>query len=166
LLLAAAICYIPANVLPIMTVISFGEGQPDTILSGVKALIEVKMYPVAVLVFVASIFVPILKVGVLSYLLVSVHRRSRWRPRQRTLLYRITEAIGRWSMLDIFMISILAALVKLDALATIEPGPGAVFFAAVVILTMIAAAAFDPRLMWDVLAHEERHPITSGRSVA
>jgi len=149
-LLAALICYIPANLLPIMTVISFGEGEPDTIISGVKALIAAEMYPVAALVFIASIFVPVLKIGILSYLLVSVQTRSRWRPRERTMLYRMTEAVGRWSMLDIFMISILAGLVKLGAIATIAPNLGAVFFAAVVILTMVAAFTFDPRLIWDM----------------
>jgi paraquat-inducible protein A len=155
LLLAAAILYIPANLLPVMTVISFGEGEPDTILSGVKALITAEMYPVAILVFMASIFVPVLKILVMALLLVSVQWRSHWRPRQRTLLYRITESVGRWSMIDIFMISILAGLVRLGSIATIEPGLGALFFAAVVILTMIAASAFDPRLIWDALADDQ-----------
>lgn len=156
LLVASLICYIPANLLPIMTVISFGEGEPDTIISGVKALIAAEMYPIAALVFIASIFVPMLKIGILAYLLVSVQMRSQWRLRERTMLYRITEAIGRWSMLDIFMISILAGLVKLGAIATIAPNLGAVFFAAVVILTMIAATAFDPRLIWDVADERDR----------
>jgi len=149
LLIAAAICYLPANLLPIMTIVSFGEGESDTIVSGVKSLIEVKMYPIALLVFFASICVPILKIAVLSFLLISVQIRSEWRTRERSILYRITELIGRWSMIDIFMISILAALVKLEALATIQPGPAAVFFAAVVILTMFAAMSFDSRLIWD-----------------
>ena len=155
LLIAAAICYIPANVLPIMTVISFGEGEPDTIMSGVKAFIDSEMYPLALLVFFASIFVPVLKMLLLTYLLISVRIKSLWRPRDRTVMYRITEAVGRWSMVDIFMISILAALVKLGSLATIEPGAGAVFFAAVVILTMFAAMAFDPRLLWDAMENED-----------
>jgi paraquat-inducible protein A len=149
LLLAAYILYIPANVLPVMTVISFGKGQPDTILSGVKELIHAGMWPIALLVFFASITVPVLKMLVLTYLLISVQIHSQWRPKERTLLYRITEVVGRWSMIDIFMISILIALVKLEAVATIEPGPGAISFAAVVILTMFAAMSFDPRLIWD-----------------
>lgn len=158
-LIAAVICYVPANVLPIMTVISFGQGQPDTILSGVKALIGAGMYPVALIVFVASIFVPVLKIVVLAYLMISVHRRAKWRRRERTVLFRITEASGRWSMVDIFMISILAALVKLGSIATIEPGAGAIFFAAVVVLTMLAAEAFDPRLIWDAAEDEHgKHP--------
>ncbi len=149
LLIAAYILYIPANLLPVMTVISFGKGEADTILSGVKELIHAGMLPIALLVFFASITVPVLKLLLLTYLLLSVQYQSQWRPRERTVLYRITESVGRWSMIDIFMISILIALVKLEAVATIEPGPGAISFAAVVILTMFAAMSFDPRLIWD-----------------
>ncbi len=149
LLIAAYILYIPANLLPIMTVISFGKGEADTILSGVKELIHADMWPIALLVFFASIIVPVTKLLSLTYLLLSVQYQSQWRPRERTVLYRITEVVGRWSMLDIFMISILIALVKLEAVATIEPGMGAISFAAVVIITMFAAMGFDPRLIWD-----------------
>jgi len=149
LLIAAYILYIPANLLPVMTVISFGKGEADTILSGVKELIHAGMLPIALLVFFASIMVPVTKLLVLTYLLLSVQYKSRWRPRERTFLYRITEVVGRWSMIDIFMISILIALVKLEAVATIEPGAGAISFAAVVIITMFAAMGFDPRLIWD-----------------
>ena len=155
LLIAAIICYIPANVLPVMTVIQFGEGEGETIMSGVKAFIADEEYPLALLVFFASIFVPVLKVFLLTYLLISVRIKSLWRPRDRTVMYRITEAIGRWSMVDIFMISILAALVKLGSIATIEPGLGAVFFAAVVIITMFAAGEFDPRLIWDSMESDD-----------
>ena len=151
LTLAALILYIPANVYPVMTVISFGKGHPDTILSGVKALLLAGMWPLALLVFFASITVPVLKLVGLSYLLLSVQKKSQWRPRDRTFLYRITEVVGRWSMIDIFMIAILVALVKLGSIATIEPGVGATSFAAVVILTMFAAMSFDPRLIWDNL---------------
>jgi len=139
LLIAAYILYVPANLLPVMTVISFGKGEADTILSGVEALIHAGMWPIALLVFFASIIVPVTKLLSLTYLLLSVHYKSQWRPRERTVLYRITEVIGRWSMIDIFMISILIALVKLEAVATIEPGMGAISFAAVVIITMFAA---------------------------
>jgi len=150
LLIAAIILYIPANVLPVMTVTTFGRGEPDTILSGVKLLIQAGMWPVALLVFIASITVPVLKIVALFYLLISVQFRSHWRPRDRTTLYRVVEAVGRWSMVDVFMISILVALVNLGAIASILPGAGAVAFASVVILTMIAAMTFDPRLIWDV----------------
>jgi len=149
LLITAAILYVPANVYPVMTVISFGSGQPDTILSGVKHLIEGGLWPLAALVFFASVAVPALKVLGLSFLLISVQTCSRWRPRDRTRLYRVIEGVGRWSMIDVFMVSILVALVKLGSIATIEPGIGASAFAAVVILTMIASMSFDPRLIWD-----------------
>ncbi len=150
LALTAAILYIPANVLPVMTVISFGKGSPDTIVSGVIELLHAGMWPIALLVFFASITVPVLKLLGLVYLLVSIQRGSTARLRERTLMYRIIEGVGRWSMVDVFMIGILSALVALGNLATIEPGAGAIAFCAVVIITIVAAMAFDPRLMWDV----------------
>ena len=149
LVIAAALCYIPANVLPVMMVTSLGQVQSDTIMSGVIYFLVSGMWPLALIIFIASIFVPMLKLGMLTFLLISVHRGSNWRPVERTRMYRITEAIGRWSMVDIFSISILVALVRLGNLATIEAGPGAVFFGAVVVSTMLAAEAFDPRLIWD-----------------
>ncbi len=149
LVLAAFILYIPANVLPVMTVIQFGSGDPHTILGGVVELFVSGMWPLAALVFFASILVPMLKLIGLTYLLITVQRKSRRRLRDRTVLYRIVEGVGRWSMIDIFMISILVALVRLGAVATIEAGPGATYFGAVVVLTMIAAMTFDPRLIWD-----------------
>ncbi|MGO8920183.1 MAG: paraquat-inducible protein A [Stellaceae bacterium] len=149
LVITAMILYVPANIFPVMTVISFGSGEPDTILSGVKELLSGGMWPLALLVFFASITVPVLKIVGLMFLLLSTRRGSRWRLRDRTVLYRIVEAVGRWSMIDIFMLSILAGLVRLGAIATIEPGVGAIAFCAVVIITMLAATAFDPRLMWD-----------------
>jgi paraquat-inducible protein A len=155
LVVTAAILYLPANLLPVMTVIHFGRGEPDTILSGVKQLIGAGMWPVALLVFFASITVPVLKLIGLTFLLITTQRRSRWRLRDRSLVYRIIEQVGRWSMVDIFMISILVALVNLGSLATIEPGVGAICFAAVVIITMFASMSFDPRLIWD--AEESSH---------
>ncbi len=149
LVITAAILYIPANVYPVMTVISFGRGAPDTILSGVVHLLESGMWPLALLVFFASVVVPMLKLIGLVILLISVQRGVRGRLRDRTVLYRIVESVGRWSMIDIFMLSILVALVRLGSIATIEPGVGATSFAAVVIVTMFAATSFDPRLMWD-----------------
>ena len=149
LLLTGVILYIPANVFPVMTVISFGAGAPDTIQSGVEELAAAGMWPLAALVFFASITVPVLKIVGLVILLVTTQRGSRWRLRDRTQLYRIVETIGRWSMIDIFMLSILVGLVQLGSIATIAPGVGAISFCAVVIITMLAAGAFDPRLMWD-----------------
>ena len=155
LVLAAYLFYIPANVLPVMSVTSLGKTQSDTIMSGVMYLLLHGMWPLALLIFFASVMVPMLKLVILTYLLISVQRRSRWRPVDRTRLYRVTEAVGRWSMVDIYVVTILVALVKLGNLATIQAGAGAVFFAAVVISTMFAAMTFDPRTIWDVM--EEKH---------
>jgi len=149
LVLAAIIFYIPANLLPVTVVISFGKAQSDTIMSGVIYFIATGMWPIALVIFVASILVPVLKLITLSYLLITVQRKSAWRPKDRTRLYRITEAVGRWSMVDIYVVTILVALVNLGNLATIKAGPGAGFFAAVVVITMFAAMSFDPRLIWD-----------------
>ncbi|NNL65931.1 MAG: paraquat-inducible membrane protein A [Myxococcales bacterium] len=154
LVFTAAVLYVPANVFPIMTVVSFGKGQADTILSGVIHLAEAGLWSLALLVLFASVLVPVLKLVGLSLLVWSVHRRWQWRPRDRTLLYRVIEQVGRWSMIDIFMISILVALVKLGNVATIETGLGATCFAAVVVTTMFASMAFDPRLIWDVVEED------------
>jgi paraquat-inducible protein A len=149
LMIASLILYIPANLYPVLTVISFGSGAPSTILGGVEELISAGMLPLAALVFFASILVPVLKLVGLTILLISTKMRATGRLRDRTRLYRIVNTVGRWSMIDIFMESILVALVQFGALATIDPGFGAIAFAAVVILTMFAAEGFDPRLMWD-----------------
>lgn len=155
LVITAVILYIPANLYPVMTVIKMGRGQPDTILSGVMHLIEGGMWPLALLVFVASIVVPVVKIGVLLYLLFSVQRRSGFRCKDRTVLYRVIEAFGHWSMVDVFLVSILTALVDFGVIATIKPGIGVSFFAAVVVLTLFAARSFDPRLIWDVVDEEQ-----------
>lgn len=149
LLLAAAILYIPANLLPIMSVNFLGNGAPATIMGGVIELIHAGMLPIASVVFIASILVPSFKLCGLVLLLYSVQRHQRLSPRQRILMYRFIEWIGRWSMLDIFVIAILVVLVRFGNLASIEAGPGAAAFALVVVLTMLAATSFDPRLIWD-----------------
>jgi paraquat-inducible protein A len=149
LVLAAVIFYIPANLLPVTVVISFGKAQADTIMSGVIYFVATGMWPIALVIFVASILVPMLKLSILIFLLISVQRKSAWRPKDRTRLYRITEAVGRWSMVDIYVVTILVALVNLGNLATIKAGAGAGFFAAVVVITIFAAMSFDPRLIWD-----------------
>jgi paraquat-inducible protein A len=148
-LIAATIMYIPANVFPVLTVISLGRGQPSTILGGVVELAAAKLWVLAILVFVASITVPVLKILGLVVMLLSVPRRMGSRLRDRTVLYRVVELIGRWSMIDVFMISILTGLVRLGFIADVRPGFGAVAFASVVVLTMLSAGCFDPRLMWD-----------------
>jgi paraquat-inducible protein A len=149
LVVAAFVFYIPANVLPITTVVSLGQAQSDTIMSGVIYFIKTGMWPIALVIFVASVFVPLLKLIILTFLLISVQRNSSWRPKDRTRLYRITEVVGRWSMVDIFVVTILVALVNLGGLASIQAQAGAVYFCAVVIITLFAAMSFDPRLIWD-----------------
>jgi paraquat-inducible protein A len=151
LVLAAVLLYLPANLLPVMHTTSWGRVQSDTIMSGVIYFAQTGSWPIALVIFVASIVVPLAKLLILSFLMLTVQRRSRWRPVDRTRLYRVTEVIGRWSMLDVYVVTILVALVNLGNLASIEAGPGAVFFAAVVVITMFAAAGFDPRLIWDVM---------------
>jgi paraquat-inducible protein A len=146
---AALLLYVPANVYPVLTYIRLGSGRPSTILGGVQELLRGGMWPLALLVFFASIAVPVVKLVCLGILLITTQRRSRWRLHDRTVMYRLVEGIGRWSMIDVFMISILVALVHYGALVTINPGPGAIAFAGVVILTMLAAETFDSRLMWD-----------------
>jgi len=150
LILAAAVLYVPANVFPIMTTTSLGSSRSDTIMSGVLYLLQTE-WPLAIVVFTASVLVPLLKLLILGYLLYSVQTRSRRRPVDRTRLYRITEVIGRWSMVDIYVVTILVALVRLGELASVDAEVGAVFFGAVVVLTMLAAQSFDPRLIWDAM---------------
>lgn len=149
LLLAAALLYIPANLLPIMSVNMLGRASPATIMGGVIELIQAGMLPIAAVVFIASILVPSFKLIGIALLLYSVQRHQMMSPRQRILMYRFIEWIGRWSMLDIFVIAILVTLVSFGNLASIEASSGALAFAGVVILTMLAAITFDPRLIWD-----------------
>ncbi len=156
LVIAAAICYVPANLLPVMTVTSLGKPTADTIMSGVVYFLEHGDWPLALVIFTASIFVPMMKLAILVFLLISVQRRSSWRPVERTRMYRLTEAIGRWSMVDIYVITIMVALVRLGNLATIEASAGAVFFGAVVVITIFAAESFDPRIIWDRSEPETR----------
>ncbi|MCK9799779.1 paraquat-inducible membrane protein A [Pseudomonas chlororaphis] len=157
LLVTAAILYIPANVLPIMTVSSLGQGDPSTIMSGVIQLVQHGMIPIAAVVFIASILVPTFKLVGIGLLLFSVQRHQPLSARQRIIMYRFIEFIGRWSMLDIFVIAILVALVNFGRLASIEANLGAVAFASVVILTMLAAVTFDPRLIWDNTESDDDH---------
>jgi len=132
----------------------FGTGTADTILSGIVTLINLDMAPVALIVFIASFLVPLSKILGLIILLVTVNRHSGVEPVQRTVLYRIVEFLGKWSMLDVFVVAIMGAVVNLGYITSIEPGKGAAAFAIMVILTMFAAHAFDPRLIWD-LKHNE-----------
>lgn len=157
LLITAAILYIPANVLPIMTVRSLGQGDPSTIMSGVIQLVQHGMIPIAAVVFIASILVPTFKLVGIALLLFSVQRHQPLSARQRIWMYRFIEFIGRWSMLDIFVIAILVAVVNFGRLASVEANLGAIAFASVVILTMLAAVTFDPRLIWDNTESDDDH---------
>jgi paraquat-inducible protein A len=157
LLITAALLYIPANLLPIMTVNSLGNGTPSTIMSGVIQLIQHGMIPIAAVVFIASILVPTFKLVGLALLLYSVQRHQPLSARQRIWMYRFIEFIGRWSMLDIFVIAILVAVVNFGQLASVEADLGAIAFASVVILTMLAALTFDPRLIWDNTESDNDH---------
>ncbi|MEN5303910.1 MULTISPECIES: paraquat-inducible protein A [unclassified Pseudomonas] len=157
LLITASILYIPANLLPIMTVSTLGQGSGDTIMSGVITLLKHGMLPIAAVVFIASILVPTFKLVGIGLLLYSVQRRQPLSARQRILMYRFIEFIGRWSMLDIFVIAILVAVVNFGRIASVEANLGAVAFATVVILTMLAALTFDPRLIWDNTESDDDH---------
>ncbi len=150
-LLAAYLLYIPANLLPIMVTQSIFGTQHDTIMSGVIYLWLSGSHMLSLVVLIASVVVPLLKMMILTLLLLSVRRKSTWRIREQTRLYALVEVIGRWSMLDIFVVALLASLVRAGALATITPGDGALAFASVVVLTMLASLSFDPRLLWDSL---------------
>jgi len=161
-LIAAIVMYIPANVLPVMYTNSLFGTENDTILSGVVYLWTSGSWPLAIVVFVASIAVPMLKILALSYLTLSTQMRSPWYAVERTKIYRIVEFVGRWSMLDIYVITMLVALVQFQALATIQAGNAAIAFGAVVVLTMFAAMAFDPRLMWDEV--EQDHARTRAKA--
>ena len=149
LLITAVLLYLPANVLPVMRVSGLGHRSADTILEGVVYFVRSGSWPLALLIFTASVVVPLFKLGVLGLLLVSVQGRWRWRPRLRTRLYHLTELIGRWSMVDLFVVVLMVAMVEMGAFAQIEPEAGAMAFALVVTATMLASRSFDPRLIWD-----------------
>lgn len=149
LLLAAGILYLPANLLPFMDTGSLFNSTQDTILSGVIFLWTSGSWPLAILVFVASFMVPLGKLLALSYLLISVQFKHTRFKLFRTRVYAVLELSGRWSMLDIYVVTLLAALVQIESLATVKVGSGAIAFGAVVVLTMLAAMSFDPRLIWD-----------------
>ncbi|HEY1692773.1 MAG TPA: PqiA/YebS family transporter subunit [Polyangiaceae bacterium] len=149
LVVAAALLYVPANVLPVMTVERLGRGGPTTILHGVVELAQDHMWPLAVIVLLASIVVPVLKLVSLTAMLVMTHRRSPSLLPGRTRLFRFVRFIGRWSMIDIFTLSVLVGVVRFGRIATVSPGTGAAAFCAVVVLTMLATELFDPRVMWD-----------------
>lgn len=154
-LVAAAILYVPANAYPVLETRTPTDSGPHTIAEGIAELFAGGSWLLALLVFFASILVPMLKMLAMALLILSVRMRSSWRLRERAELYRLLEFVGRWSMLDIYVVAMLVALVQLGALATVTAGPGALAFAAVVVLTMLSTQAFDPRLMWDAAGLNE-----------
>ena len=148
LIIAAAVCYVPAMALPVLNTTTFGSSEPDTILGGLRSYTS-GSWPLALIVLIASVMIPLGKLAALGYLLVTVQRGSVKSNHDRTRLYRVVEFIGRWSMLDVFVDAFTVSLVQLQPLMSVAPGPGVLFFAAVVVITMLAAETFDPRLIWD-----------------
>lgn len=149
LLFTAMILYIPANILPIMITESLGQQTYSTILGGVVLLWNMGSYPVALVIFIASVLVPMVKMLAIGWLCWSIHTHRPHHRRGRTRLYRLTEFIGRWSMIDVFVVAVLVALIRMGKLMSVYPGSAALAFAGVVILTMLSAMSFDPRLLWD-----------------
>jgi paraquat-inducible protein A len=155
-LLAAAVLYVPANVLPVMSTSSVLGRYPHTLLGGIGELWQAGSPALAAIVFVASILVPVGKIAALSLLVLTARRRSRWRQRERARLYRMVEAVGHWSMLDVFVVVVLVGMLRFGPLGSVEPQPGLLAFGAVVVLTVLAASSFDPRLIWPVAEEAER----------
>jgi paraquat-inducible protein A len=151
LMIAAAMLYIPANLLPIMTVVELGDITENTIVGGMMTFWRSGAYPIAIVIFTASILIPLLKIVALTWLCLAATGRLHPSPAMLGKIYWFTELLGRWSMIDIFVVGILVALVQLGNYMTITVGPGALAFAGVVVLTMFAAMSFDPRLLWDRL---------------
>jgi paraquat-inducible protein A len=149
LLIAAVILYIPANLIPITLTTALGKTEGDTIMQGVIYFLGSGEWAIALVIFTASIMVPTLKIIAMTYLLVSAQRRSLNRRLDRAKIFRVVEFVGRWSMIDVFVVTLMVALVQMGSVANVEAGQGAIYYCAVVILTMLAAASFDPRLIWD-----------------
>jgi paraquat-inducible protein A len=149
LIIAATILYVPANALPVLATTALGSTEEDTIIGGVIFLYASGSWPLALIVLVASVMIPLGKLVALAYLLIQIQRGKVKNRHDSTRMYRLVEFIGRWSMLDVFVDAFVVALVQLQPLMSVEPGPGVIFFMGVVVLTMLAAQTFDPRLLWD-----------------
>lgn len=161
LLFTACLLYIPANLYPIMITEQLGKAEGSTILGGVVLLIHHGAIPVALVIFLFSVMVPLGKLMSMFYLVWTVERHSTLSPKQRTVMYQVTEFVGKWSMVDVFVVAILVALVHLGGLLAIKPGVAALSFAGVVIVTMIAAESFDARLIWDNMEDNNSDDTTS-----
>ena len=153
LTVASFLLYFPANMLPILKVESITGAQANTIVGGVIQFWQTADYPVAIIIFTASVMIPVLKILALAWLCYAA--KIGHHPHGMTRLYRVTELVGRWSMVDVFVVAILVAVVQLGSVISIHPGPAAVSFASVVILTMLAAISFDPRLIWDAAGESQ-----------
>jgi paraquat-inducible protein A len=157
--LAALISFIPANLYPIMIVYQLGVPDAATILGGIGTFVDYGLYPIAVIIFTASIIVPLIKIGGLLFLVVKVQGGVRLNPKKHAKLYHVLEFLGPWSMLDVFVVALMVAIVELGFISTVEAGPAINYFTLTVIFTMIAATSFDPRLLWDEKQNEERDTI-------
>ncbi len=157
-LIAAAVCYLPANLLPVLTTVTASGRESDTIMQGVVLLWSPTGWPLSLIVLFASIMIPSAKIVSLAYLVISVKRGSIENNHQRIRLYRMVDFIGRWSMVDVFVDTFTVSLIQLQPLMSVEPGPGLPFFAAVVIFTMLAVESFDPRLIWDSTSSKDIQP--------
>ncbi|MFC0018081.1 paraquat-inducible protein A [Roseibacillus persicicus] len=155
--IASLIAYVPANVMPIMIVTQLGAAEPSTILMGVATFWDMHAYPVAITIFIASVMIPGLKLVALGILCAAAAGKLTVDPKNANRIYFLTELVGRWSMVDVFVVAILVGLVKFGGMMSIEAGPAAVAFAIMVILTMFAAHAFDPKLIWDRIREEKKH---------
>lgn len=149
LLIAAVMLFIPANVLPVMSLYILGKGSPSTIADGAWQLFQHGQWPIALIIFVASLVIPLVKIIALGFLLISIHYRSHWRSKERMKLYKVIDYIGRWSMVDVFVVAILVGIVQFGNVAYVEANMGSLSFTAVVILTMIAARTLDERQIWE-----------------
>ncbi|MBB3242063.1 paraquat-inducible protein A [Pseudomonas sp. Tn43] len=158
-MLTSLVFYIPANLLPVMNTSLFGSGSDSTIMSGVLEFWAHGAWDIALIIFIASIAVPGIKFVALSLLLITVQRGSHWARKERSKLYRFVELIGYWSMLDVIVVALVAALVKFQALGDIQPRMGILFFGLVVVFTMLSAMSFDPRLIWDEKRDNERDEV-------
>jgi paraquat-inducible protein A len=146
--ITSALLYVPANALPIVSTIDVLGRKPHTIAGGISELWDGGDWILAIIVFVASLVVPLVKIGVLALLAASVQHAPNWRRPERARLFRVVETVGHWSMLDVYVVVLVGGMVRFGALASVQPEPGLVAFAAVVVLTMLAAQSFDPRLIW------------------
>ncbi|MBK8454126.1 MAG: paraquat-inducible protein A [Thiofilum sp.] len=149
LLIAAIVLLIPANFLPVMSLYMLGKGSPSTIAEGALQLWQHGQWPIALIIFVASLVIPLVKIVAISFLLISIHYRSHWHSKERMQLYKVIDYIGRWSMVDVFVVAILVGIVQFGNIAYVEANMGSLSFTAVVVLTMLAARTLDERQIWE-----------------